>query len=60
MKNKEHYIDSTACKAIGNLTKEERQAHKLINAILSLCDLAGFRLESKITLRNKKTGRIWR
>lgn len=40
--------------------KEYGRHHRAINLIFELCDLMGFKVESRIVLRDKKTGKIWR
>jgi hypothetical protein len=40
---------------------EEYGRHKrLLKMIFELCDLAGFKVESRIVLRDKRNGRVWR
>ena len=58
-KNGSGYNDPTAYKAIQNVDKESERFHKLLNTIFYICDLAGFRVEGRIVLRDKETGRIW-
>ena len=59
--------DITAYRAIQNADREERKKHtdeerltKLIMTIFDICDLAGFHVEGRIVLKDKKTGKIWR
>lgn len=58
--------DDTAFQALRNIEKEEKtradteRVNKLLARIFYLCDLAGFRVEGRIMLRDKKTGKIWR
>lgn len=62
-RNNEGYLDETAYVAIKHLapTKEENERfHKLLHAIFDICDLAGFRIESRIVLVDKETDRVWR
>lgn len=59
-RNAERYSDPTAYAAIKRVDKDEEKFHKLLHAIFSLCDLAGFQIEGRIILTDKKTGRIWR
>lgn len=62
-RNGSGYYDPTAYKAITNIEKEPSDAErfrKLLNAIFVVCDLAGFHVEGRITLRDKKTGKVWR
>ena len=57
------YKDPTADLAIGNTYKEQLEDDKFkkcISTIRYICDLAGFKIEGRIALRSKKTGRIWR
>lgn len=60
-KNGSGYSDPTAYKALKNINNdEESRFYKLLDVIFDVCDLAGFRLEGRIAVRDKKTGRIWR
>jgi hypothetical protein len=63
-RNDEGYLDKTAYKAIKNIkppsTEESERFHKLLYSIRDICDLAGFRIESRIVLVDKKTDRVWR
>ena len=43
-----------------NKKKGYGKHHRAINLIFELCDLMGFKVESRIVLRDKKTGKIWR
>lgn len=55
--------DPTADRAIGNTYREQLEDDKFkkcIGTIRYICDLAGFKIEGRIVLRSKKTGRIWR
>ena len=60
MKNSAGYTDLTAYQAIKNVDKEDEKFQKLLHTIFDICELAGFEIEGRITLVNKKTGRIWR
>lgn len=51
--------DLTAYEAIENIESEER-LKRLLAHIFRLCDIAGFHVEERIVLRDKKTGKIWR
>ena len=51
--------DLTAFEAIRNVESEER-FNKLLKTIKNVCELSGFRLEERIVLRDKKTGKVWR
>lgn len=59
-KNAEGYPDPTAYEAIKNIEKEEARFHKLLHTIFNICELSDFRIEGRIVLVDKKTGRIWR
>jgi hypothetical protein len=59
-KNAEEYSDPTAYEAIKNIDKEDERFHKLLHTIFYICDVAGFEIEGRIVLVDKKTGRIWR
>jgi hypothetical protein len=59
-RNGSGYYDPTAWKAISNIEKDAERFRKVLNAIFVVCDLAGFHVEGRITLRDKKTGKIWR
>ena len=52
--------DPTACEAISNVDKEDEKFHKLLYHIFYICELAGFRIDGRLTLISKKTGRVWR
>jgi hypothetical protein len=61
--NAEGYFDPTAYEAIkrvDKVCKEEERFHKLLTSIFTICDLAGFQIEGRIVLKDKKTGYIWR
>ena len=60
-KNAEGYFDPTAYEALRNIeTKEDERFHKLLYAIFDICELAGFEIEGRIVLIDKKSGRVWR
>lgn len=58
-KNSEGYSDPTAYEALSNIVAEER-FQKLLKTIFAICELAGFSLEERIVVRDKKTGKVWR
>ena len=59
--NAHGYSDPTAYEALLNIEKEETERfNKLLNTIFYLCELAGFRVENRIVLVDKRNGRIWR
>lgn len=59
-RNAEGYFDPTAYEAMKNMEKEDERFHKLLHTIFYLCELAGFDIEGRIVLVDKKTGRVWR
>lgn len=63
-KNSEGYSDPTAGKAVVNAKKEEQDIdslnHKVIQSFRLLVDLAGFEIVGRVTLRHKKSGRIFK
>lgn len=59
--------DFVAYEAIKNVEREERKKQtdeerltKLVMTIFNICELAGFHVEGRIVLKDKKTGKIWR
>lgn len=59
-KNAEGYSDLTAYEAMKNIDKDDERFHKLLHTIFYLCELAGFQIEGRIVLVDKKNGRVWR
>lgn len=59
-KNAEEYSDPTAYEAIKNIDKEDERFRKLLHTIFYICNIAGFEIEGRIVLVDKKTGRVWR
>jgi hypothetical protein len=59
-RNSSGYVDPTAYAAIKNIDAESERFQKLLTAIFTICDLAGFHLEERIVVRDKRTGKIWR
>lgn len=63
-KNCEGYTDPTAGVAMGHVKKEEQDIdklnHKVIQSFRLLVDLAGFEIVGRVTLKHKKSGRIFR
>ena len=62
--NASGYYDGTAYEAIKRAdqesNKERKKIYDLIGSIYRLCDKDGYRLEGRIVLKNKKTGKVWR
>ena len=59
-RNSECYYDPTAYKAMKSLEKDEKRFHKLLQLIFDICEISGFHLESRIVVRDKKSGKVWR
>ena len=59
-KNVEGYSDPTAYEAIKNIESDDARFQKLLTVIFSACDLAGFRIEERIILKDLKSGKIYR
>lgn len=62
-RNASGYWDFTAYDAIQNVDREaeaEARFKKLLNTFFNIAELSGFHIESRIEIRDKKTGKIWR
>lgn len=63
-KNSEGYVDFTAGRAMKQVKKEEQDINKLNHKVMQsfrlLVDLAGFEIVGRVTLKHKKSGRIFR
>ena len=59
-KNSEGYSDPTAYEALKDFDGDYGRFRKVLFAIFRLCELNDFRIEGRITLVDKKTGRVWR
>ena len=61
-RNGSGYLDLTPYNAIKHIEQTEREVCKikLLHTIFHVCELAGFELEGRITLKDKETGKIWR
>ena len=63
-RNAEGYLDVTAYLDTKNVTQEENEAERknkvLIHTFRLLADMAGFEIVGRITIKHKKTGRIFR
>lgn len=63
-KNASGYNDPTAYKAISHIDEEAKATdirfYKLLHTIFHVCELAGFELEGRVTLKDKKTGRVYK
>lgn len=58
--NKSGCSDPTACQAIKNVDKETQRVHRLVEALRAVCAVAGFEIEGRIALRDKRTDKVWR
>lgn len=60
-RNAEGYPDPTAYEALRNIDREEDERfHRLLHTLFYLCELAGFEIEGRIILIDKRNGRVWR
>lgn len=41
-------------------TKDDVRFYKLLHTIFHVCEIAGFELQGRITLKDKKTGKVWK
>lgn len=60
LKNGSGYYDPTAYEAICRVDSEQARVKRLMKEIHELCHEAGFGVEGRIVLKNKKTGHVWR
>lgn len=59
-RNGSGYIDPTAAEGITKADADYERFRKLLNLIFKICELSGFHLEGRLTVRDEKTGKIWR
>jgi len=59
-RNSEGYPDLTVYAALKNIEREEEQVQRLRKTLSQICDLAGFRVQGKISLIDKRSGKVWR
>lgn len=63
-RNSEGYPDPTVYTALKRIEEQERvekdRFHKLLHTIFYICELAGFEVEGRIVLRDKRSGKVWR
>lgn len=62
-RNASGYMDLTAYEAIRNADREadaDERFKKLLSTIFYITELAGFHIEGRLTIRDKKTGKVWR
>ena len=55
--NHEGYADPTAYHGMKNVIQIEQQVSDIIHVVKLICDLSGFEVVGRITLRHKKSGR---
>lgn len=69
MGNKDHdlkyngsrYLDLTAYDVIKKIEAEELDRfNKLLAIIKGTCEIAGFKIENRIVLRDERTGKVWK
>ena len=60
MRNGSGCLDPTAYEAIKNIEREDENFHKLLHMIFDICELSGFRIEGRIVLIDKVTGKVYR
>lgn len=58
-KNGSGYDDPTAYEVIKH-NQSEIRFYKLLHTIFHICELAGFQLEGRVTLKDKRTGIIYK
>ena len=52
--------DPTAYEAIKNIDREDEDFHKLLHTFFKICEFSGFRIEGRIVLVDKATGKVYR
>lgn len=58
--NKEGYRDPTAYQVLKKDQREEERFKRLMATIFYICENAGFHIEERIVIKDKRTGRIWK
>ena len=64
--NESGVLDPTAYLAIKKVDKEKdyddesKRFYKLLYTIFDICELSGFVLEGRISLRDRRTGKLWK
>lgn len=60
-KNSLGYTDLTPFEAFNNMEKDDEiRFKKLLGTIFYICELAEFKIEERIVLTDKKSGKTWR
>ena len=60
--NQEGYSDETHFEAEDRIEyeRQRRRVAGVIKHLMYVCNLAGYHVESRIVLRDKRNGRVWR
>lgn len=63
-RNSEGYYDPTAYEGTKDIIREEQEIaklnHKVIQSFRLLVDLAGFEIVGRVTLKHKKSGKVFK
>lgn len=59
-RNGSGYVDPTAQKAITHLQEKQKRVSRVIENLKNAANIAGFEIEGRITLKDKRTGEIWK
>lgn len=59
-KNGSGYYDPSAKEAMVNADEELQRIGRLMTTLKYICRLAGFDIEGRIVLKDRKTGKVWR
>lgn len=59
LKNAEGYPDPTAYKAIKRADDDFERYQKVLGCLLRVCELSDFKIDGRITLVDKRTGKVW-
>lgn len=60
MYNKSGCVDTVAFEVLRREEAETQRFNKLLRTIFSLCEIAGFRVENRIELRDLRTNKLWK
>ena len=58
--NESGYYDPTAYEAMKRINLVDDTAHKVVTTIKNILDLSGFELVTRIQIRHKKSGKIYK
>lgn len=59
-KNGEGYSDPTAYEAIKRIDPTAKKRYRLMGAIFRICELAGYEVVGRITLKDVNTGKVYK